>query len=116
MQHQGSCHCGAIAFSLEADIDEVYDCNCSMCRRRGGLLWFGPASGFTLNTPDAPIGSYTFNTHHIEHRFCATCGIAPYSQGVNPKTGEKNVAINVRCIPALDLAALHVVQFDGASR
>ena len=115
MHHQGSCHCGAIAFDLEADIDEVYDCNCSMCRRRGGLLWFGPASVFALKTPDAALATYRFNKEHIGHRFCATCGIAPYSQAVHPKTGEDTVAVNVRCIPTLDLSTLKVTTIDGAS-
>lgn len=115
MHHEGSCHCGAIAFEFEADIAEVYDCNCSMCRRRGGLLWFGPASIFTLKTPEAALSTYRFNKEHIGHRFCATCGIAPYSQAVDPRTGADTVAINVRCLPALDLSTLKVTSFDGAS-
>ena len=41
MQYEGSCHCGGIVFTVEGRIDQVVDCNCSMCRRRGGLLWFG---------------------------------------------------------------------------
>ena len=42
MQYQGSCHCGRIAFTVQAEapISDVLDCNCSLCRRRGGLLWF----------------------------------------------------------------------------
>jgi hypothetical protein len=113
MQHQGSCHCGAIAFTLDADIAEVYDCNCSMCRRRGALLWFGPASAMTMHSSDAATGLYRFNRMHLEHRFCTTCGIAPYSQGINPK-GERTVAINVRCLPQVDLAALTITPIDGA--
>ena len=113
MQHEGSCHCGAIAFTLEADIAEVYDCNCSLCRRRGGLLWFGPASAMTMKTADTTTGTYRFNRMHLEHRFCTTCGTAPYSRGINPQ-GEPTVAINVRCLPALDLAALTITAFDGA--
>ena len=46
MRLAGSCHCGRIAYEVEVGdgITEVYDCNCSMCRRRGGLLWFAPRS------------------------------------------------------------------------
>lgn len=115
MLHEGSCHCGAVAFRLEADITEAYDCNCSMCRRRGGPLWFGPASVFTLSTPREAFGTYRFNKHHIDHHFCTTCGIAPFSEGTNPKSGEATVAINVRCLPALDLAGVTLVPVDGAS-
>ncbi|WP_303827221.1 GFA family protein [Asticcacaulis taihuensis] len=48
MLHQGSCHCGQIAFEVEGDFNEGLDCNCSMCRRRGGLLAFVPADAFKL--------------------------------------------------------------------
>jgi hypothetical protein len=113
--HAGSCHCGRIAFTLEGDIDTVIDCNCSICRRRGSLLAFFPRSAMALDTPDADIATYTFNSHAIRHRFCPTCGIGPFGEGTDPKTGEATVAINVRCLPGVDLAGLTVIAYDGAS-
>lgn len=113
--YQGSCHCGAIAFELEAEVSEGYDCNCSMCRRRGGLLGFFPREALVLKTPEAALGSYRFNKQAIEHHFCPQCGIAPFSEGVDPRNGAKTAAVNLRCLPALDLASVKVVQIDGAS-
>lgn len=52
--------------------------------------------------------------HAIRHRFCAHCGCAPFDEGVNPKAGEANAAVKVRCLPDLDLAALKVIPCDGA--
>jgi hypothetical protein len=43
------------------------------------------------------------------------CGIAPFSEGRNPGNGEAMVAVNVRCLPELDLATLTIKQVDGAS-
>lgn len=114
MKHAGSCHCGRIAFELEGEIAEALDCNCSLCRRRGGLLWFGPREALTLTTPEADLSTYTFNRHHLQHRFCAHCGISPFSEGVNPKDGAKTVAVNVRCLPDVDLKALKINEYDGA--
>ncbi|RRN57397.1 GFA family protein [Pseudoxanthomonas sp. SGNA-20] len=114
MKYQGSCHCGGIASTVEGQIDQVVDCNCSMCRRRGGLLWFVPASAFELATPRERLGTYLFNRKHIQHHFCPTCGIAPFGEGTAPD-GTATVAINVRCLPEVDLDALKVVRFDGAS-
>ncbi len=116
MKYEGSCHCGGVAFEVETDapISEVYDCNCSMCRRRGGLLWFGPRSAFRLTTAEQDVGTYTFNKHVIQHHFCGRCGISPYGEGDNPKAGPM-VAINVRCVPAIDLATLKITPVDGAS-
>ena len=113
--HEGSCHCGKIEFTVEGEIGGVIDCNCSMCRRRGSLLAFFPRSAMVLKTADADIPTYTFNKHAIRHRFCATCGVGPFGEGVHPKTGEATVAINVRCLPGVDLASLTVIPYDGAS-
>ena len=115
MKHSGSCHCGQVAFDIEGDIQEVTDCNCSLCRRRGGLLWFGPREALTLKTPESDLSTYTFNKHHIQHRFCAACGVAVFGEADNPKTGTKMLAVNVRCLPDVDLKTLKVTEFDGAS-
>src|SRR5699024_8193196 len=108
MAHTGSCHCGGIAFKLDAPLGKVHDCNCSMCRRRGALLGFFPRDAFTLTTPEAAMGTYRFNQEAIAHRFCRTCGIAPFSEGVDPSSGARIVAVNVRCLDDVDLASLEV--------
>ena len=116
-RYQGSCHCGRIAFTVEGDIaGPVIDCNCSLCRRRGSLLAFFPRTALALSTPEQDMATYTFNTRAIRHHFCPTCGIAPFGEGTDPKSGEAMAAVNVRCLDGLDLAALPVVHYDGASR
>lgn len=110
--HTGSCHCGAIAFEVDGEIDSGLACNCSLCGRRGSLLWFVPKSGFRLNTPESDASTYTFNKHVIKHRFCSKCGIHPFGEGIDPK-GNAIAAINLRCIDGLDLAAIPVNHFDG---
>jgi hypothetical protein len=122
MHYQGSCHCGRIAFTLTTDapITEAMDCNCSLCRRRGGLLWFGPRQALVLDAPAEGlpaqgVAEYRFNHHHIAHHFCRDCGIAPYSEAVDPRSGALMAAVNLRCVPGLDLAALQINTFDGAA-
>lgn len=115
MTHQGSCHCGRIAFELDADVTDVMDCNCSMCRRRGSLLAFFPRESLRLTTADGDYGTYRFNKEHIAHHFCQTCGVAPFSEGIDPRSGTQMAAVNVRCLPDVDLSTLKVKQVDGAS-
>jgi hypothetical protein len=110
--HAGGCHCGKIAYSFEGEIGEVLDCNCSLCQKRGGLLQFISDSAFTLKTPREDLGNYLFNKHHITHHFCANCGVAPFSEGYDPK-GNKMVAINVRCVEGVDPQALAIKHFNG---
>ena len=112
MIYQGSCHCGRVAYEVEGDIQGALACNCSMCQRKGSLLWFVPRAQFHLRTPEDAAATYTFNKHVIKHRFCPTCGIHPYAEGVDPK-GNPMAAINLRCIEGIDLAAIPVQHFDG---
>src|SRR5690606_33723486 len=42
MSYSGSCHCGKISYEVEGEIEQVIDCNCSHCSRKGYLLWFVP--------------------------------------------------------------------------
>lgn len=112
MKHKGSCHCGTIAFEVEGEIDSALACNCSICSRKGSLLWFAPRDKLTLLTPDEAASTYTFNKHTIQHRFCPTCGIHPYGEGVDPK-GNRVAAVNLRCIEGVDLSAIPVHEFNG---
>ena len=112
MVYKGSCHCGAVAFEAEGDLKQVMECNCSICSRKGSLLWFISRDKFRLLTPEDKLTTYTFNKHVINHRFCSTCGIHPFAEGIDPK-GNRMAAINARCLEGVDLASLEVKQFDG---
>ena len=115
MTHTGSCHCGNIKFEVEGTLDGVMECNCSICLRQGALRWFVPRDKLKLLTPESALSTYTFNKHAIQHHFCATCGCAPYGEGMNPKTGTAMAAVNARCIDGVDIAALKITTFDGRS-
>lgn len=112
MIYTGSCHCGGVRFEVDGDLDGVMACNCSICQRKGSLLWFVPRDRLRLLTPEDAAATYTFNRHAIRHRFCATCGIHPFGEGTDPK-GQRMAAINVRCLDGVDLDALPVHRFDG---
>ena len=114
MNYKGSCHCGAIAFEVEGELTQVADCNCSICSRKGALLWFVPRDQLRLLTPEANLSTYLFGKQRIKHRFCATCGIHPFGEGIDP-TGQPMAAINVRCLEDVDFSALPVKHFDGRS-
>ncbi len=114
MTYKGSCHCGRIAFQLDAEIAQLMDCNCSMCLRRGGLLFFVPRASLRLATPEADLATYRFGKRHIQHHFCPTCGCAPFGEAADP-AGKAMAAVNARCLEDIDLSALKVVAFDGKS-
>lgn len=114
MKYHGSCHCGKVAFEVEGELSSAMTCNCSICSRKGAVMWFVPYNNFHLLTPEDAASSYTFNKHIIKHRFCPACGMHPYGEGTDQQ-GNRMAAINIRCLDDIDLASIPTQQFDGKS-
>jgi hypothetical protein len=112
MLYQGSCHCGKIAFEVEGELGEVLECNCSICVRKGALMWFVPRQQLQLLTPAKQMQAYTFNRHAIKHRFCPQCGMHPFAEATHPD-GTEMAAVNVRCLENIEIASLRIKRFDG---
>ena len=114
MKYKGSCHCGKVSFEVEGEIKGAVACNCSMCQRKGSLLWFVPREDLHLLSQGDLANAYTFNKHIIKHRFCPACGVHPYAEAVD-QNGKATAAINIRCIANIDLASIPIEHFDGRS-
>ena len=112
MLYQGSCHCGRVSFQVEGTIASALSCNCSMCSRKGSLLWFVPRSQLQLLSAEENAATYTFNRHKIKHRFCPICGIHPYGEASDP-TGKPMAAINIRSLEGIALEQVPVTNYDG---
>ena len=110
MKYQGSCHCGAVRFEVEAPADiEVESCNCSICSKSGFLHLIVPLGKFRLLAGEDALTTYTFNTGVARHTFCSTCGIKPF---YTPRSNPDGIDINVNCLDTRP-ASIRVIQFDG---
>jgi hypothetical protein len=114
VSHKGSCHCGKVRFEVQGEFDAAMECNCSICSRKGYLLWFVPRAAVTLSTPLEALSTYTFNKHVIRHLFCPNCGCAPF--GLADNKGTEMAAINVRCLEDVDVASVKRNFYDGRSK
>jgi hypothetical protein len=115
MAYEGSCHCGAVTFTVDADAPtEAISCNCSHCNRKGFVLTFVPDAQFTLESGADALADYQFYKHKIMHQFCTTCGTQAFAAASGPD-GTAMRAVNLRCVPDVDLDALTIRQVDGAS-
>lgn len=115
MAYQGGCHCGLIAFDVDAEIEGVIECNCSLCSKRGYLLWFVPRAQAVFRAGEDAATVYRFNRMHIGHAFCPACGCASYAAADAPD-GTPMLAVNVRCLDGVDVHALAIKAVDGRSR
>lgn len=110
MKYQGSCHCKAVTFEVEApDVIEANYCNCSICTKSGFLHLIVPLSRFRLLTGEEDLRTYTFNTGIAKHTFCEICGIKPF---YTPRSNPDGIDINVHCLDTSP-QKVNVVNFDG---
>ncbi len=108
--YQGSCHCGAIQFEIDAPTKiEAIVCNCSICKKSGALHLIVPLRQFRLLQGEAALSSYRFNTGVANHTFCNTCGIKPF---YTPRSNPDGISINVHCLDT-PIDEVNVVDFDG---
>ncbi len=110
MIYQGSCHCGAIRFEVEAAENiKCGDCNCSICSMTGYLHLIVPKSKFKLLAGEENITTYQFNAKVAKHTFCKTCGIKPF---YIPRSNPDGYDVNVRCLEPQP-EYIEIEAFDG---
>ena len=108
----GSCHCGAVQFTVQGEITKAMECNCSHCSRKGFLLWFVPRDALAVTSGAEHLKTYTFYKHVIQHQFCTTCGCQAFAHGRTPD-GSEMAAVNIRCLEGVDLQQVERVPIDG---
>ena len=110
MVYSGSCHCGAVAFEVDAPAPfTALRCNCSICTKAGFLHLIVPKPRFRLLRGEDALATYTFNTGVAKHLFCRTCGIKPFYV---PRSNPDGIDVNVHCLDPVP-AGLMVEDFDG---
>lgn len=110
MKYEGSCHCGAVRFEVEApEAIEAEDCNCSICSMTGFLHLIVPLANFRLISGESQLTTYRFNTGVAQHTFCRICGIKPFYV---PRSNPDGIDINVRCLSTRP-TSLSIAKFDG---
>ncbi|HTV69629.1 MAG TPA: GFA family protein [Rhizobiaceae bacterium] len=113
MLYRGGCHCGNIAIETDGDLTIAVSCNCSICSKKGALLWAVPHGTLKVTAKQQP-GAYLFHNRSMAHRFCTGCGIHVFAEDVAESDG-RSAYINIRCLEAVDIKALEVLEFDGRS-
>lgn len=120
--YRGTCHCGAVRFEIDAEIDHVRACDCSVCRRRGALIYRVPAEAFRLLTPIDDLHVYRWGSMTGADYICPTCGILPFRQPAHPTAEERAAgqqpflgwAINTRCLIGFDPESVPVHRIQGS--
>ena len=106
----GSCHCGTVRFCVEAEIDELTRCDCSLCRRKGALTAKVPMDLLTIVAGEDALTLYQWNTRVAQHWFCKICGIYTFHR---KRSAPDSYGVNVGCLEGFDPTAVLTCPADG---
>jgi hypothetical protein len=112
--HRGACHCGAVAFEVDAPARlAVSDCNCSICRMSGYQHLIVPRTRFRLLNGADSLSEYRFNTGTARHLFCRHCGVKSFYV---PRSNPDGYSVNARCLDPATIEHVEVELFDDRDR
>jgi hypothetical protein len=112
--HRGGCHCGRIAFEVDAPARlTVSDCNCSICRTSGYQHLIVPAARFRLLKGADGLSEYRFNTGVARHLFCRHCGVKSFYV---PRSNPDGYSVNARCLDPATIEHIELEPFDDRDR
>jgi len=107
---EATCHCGAVRLEIETPPETVTDCNCSICRRTGGLwAYYSPKQA---RVGPGATDTYVWGDRSLELHRCKICGCATHWTALD-KTLDR-MGVNARLMPPEVLAQARVRHFDGA--
>lgn len=116
---EGSCHCGAIAFTFETSVSpdrwEIRACQCSFCRRHSARTTSDPAGRISFRiSDDSAFARYRFGLRSIDFLVCRRCGVYVAAVLASPHGRFATVNINALSDP-LELPRPLAVSYDQES-
>jgi hypothetical protein len=110
---EGSCHCGAVRITLPALPETATSCNCSLCRRTGGIWAFFALGTVAIQGHPAHTEAYIWGDRTLTNYRCKTCGIATHWEPIDAAPGARH-GVNLRNFEPALLESVVVRRFDGA--
>lgn len=109
----GACHCGAVRMTLPAAPETATSCNCSLCRRTGGIWAYYALGTVDIEGHPEDTESYVWGDRTLRNFRCRTCGIVTHWEPIDPEPGARH-GVNLRNFEPALLDAVVVRRFDGA--
>lgn len=109
----GSCHCGAVSFQLNINPEWLTECNCSICRRIGGLWAHAETRDVRINCDENATISYVWGDKSIAFKSCSRCGCTTHWENLQAEQSAR-MAVNMRMADPAEIAGIPVRHFDGA--
>lgn len=109
----GACHCGAVRLTLPSPPEKATQCNCSLCRRLGGLWAYYEFGTVKLEGHPEHTADYVWGDKTLRTVRCAHCGCVTHWEPLVPEAGARH-GVNLNNFDPQLVAAVQVRRFDGA--
>lgn len=109
----GSCHFGSVRLTLPTPPETAPNCNCSLCRRTGGIWDYYELGSVFLQGHPENTESYIRGDRTLKNVRCKTCGIVTHWGPLEPALGARH-GVNLRNFEPELLESVVVRRFDGA--
>ena len=87
---QGSCHCGAVRLTLPSAPEKATKCNCSLCRRLGGLWAYYEFGTVKVEGHPEHTAGYVWGDKTLRNVRCAHCGCSTHWEPLVPEAGARH--------------------------
>ena len=111
---QGACHCGAVRLTLPFAPEKATKCNCSICRRIGGLWGYYRPDEVAVSDPDGQLVGYVQGDAMLTNWHCARCGCTTHWTGGDPTVGDR-MGVNTRLMDPAVVAGVRIKRVDGVA-
>ncbi|HLO94681.1 MAG TPA: GFA family protein [Burkholderiaceae bacterium] len=110
---QGACHCGAVRLRLPSAPTTATSCNCSLCRRTGGIWAYYELGSVEIEGHPEHTEAYVWGDRTLRNLRCRTCGIVTHWEPIDAQPGARH-GVNLRNFDPTLLESVVVRRFDGA--
>lgn len=112
---ESACHCGGVKLIIaDEQPATLTSCNCSICRRHGGLFAYYSSAKVTVVAEPGATHEYVWGDKMLAFVRCSQCGCLTHWRGLDPKSGSDKMGVNARLFTNVDIDKIRVRRFDGA--
>jgi hypothetical protein len=97
---------------VEAKIEELTTCDCSLCVKRNAVMAKIPEQALTILAGEELLTLYQWNTRKAKHYFCSRCGIYVFHR---KRAAPDHYGVNIFCIEGFDASSAPVRATEGAN-
>jgi len=108
----GSCHCGAVQIQVASKPRRLTSCNCSICRRHGGLWGYYDRSRVKVLARKDDLARYAWGDKYVWLVRCANCGCVTHWQPISRT--RNRMGVNFRNFDPSIIESTRVRRLDGA--